>query len=247
MVEVTAPDLVEPTLTDPPSLVVWSGSFPVTDTVENVGNGPSGGSTTRYYLSLDTLRNGGDIYFSATRTVLRLAPGAISSGTVTLSVTSSTPLGTYYLLACADDERAVIESNETNNCVASATTVEVTVSNLVESALSDPPSAAVLGGSFTITDTVYNVGNGPSGSSTTRYYLSPDTLKSSTDIRFSAVRSVPGLAPGATSTGTITVKVASTTPGVYYLLACADDTGTVVESNEANNCVASATTVQVTP
>ena len=33
--------------------------------------------------------------------------------------------------------------------------------------------------------------------------------------------------------------------GAYFLLACADDTTSVTESNEANNCLASATTVQV--
>jgi len=34
--------------------------------------------------------------------------------------------------------------------------------------------------------------------------------------------------------------------GPYYLLACADDLNAVTETNEANNCLASTTTVQVT-
>lgn len=34
-------------------------------------------------------------------------------------------------------------------------------------------------------------------------------------------------------------------PGSYYLIACADNTTTVTESDETNNCLASTTTVQV--
>jgi hypothetical protein len=33
--------------------------------------------------------------------------------------------------------------------------------------------------------------------------------------------------------------------GTYFLLACADDTMVSVESNEANNCVASASVIVV--
>jgi hypothetical protein len=36
-----------------------------------------------------------------------------------------TALGTYRLLACADDRLAVIESDETNNCRVSGATVRV--------------------------------------------------------------------------------------------------------------------------
>jgi hypothetical protein len=35
--------------------------------------------------------------------------------------------------------------------------------------------------------------------------------------------------------------------GAYFLLACADDTGALPETNENNNCRSSAGTVQVTP
>lgn len=35
------------------------------------------------------------------------------------------------------------------------------------------------------------------------------------------------------------------TPGTYYLLACADDTATVLEQVETNNCLASAGQVTV--
>ena len=59
-------------------------------------------------------------------------------------------------------------------------------------------------------------------------------------------RGVPGLAPGEASTGTVIVIIPSTTLArTYFLLACADDTKVVKESNENNNCRASATQVTV--
>ena len=46
----------------------------------------------------------------------------------------------------------------------------------------------------------------------------------------------------------LAVTIPSTTlPGTYVLLACADDTKGVAESNDTNNCRASGTAVVVTP
>jgi subtilase family serine protease len=54
-----------------------------------------------------------------------LLPGTESAGAVTITVPTTTAAGTYYLLACTDDAKKVIESNENNNCRASATQVTV--------------------------------------------------------------------------------------------------------------------------
>jgi len=59
-------------------------------------------------------------------------------------------------------------------------------------------------------------------------------------------RSVLGLVSGETSTGNRRVTVPPTTPtGTYFVLACADDLNKVPESDNANNCRASTTTVTV--
>jgi hypothetical protein len=44
-----------------------------------------------------------------------------------VTVPTNTTLGTYYLLACADNAGilTVAESNETNNCIASGIVVEI--------------------------------------------------------------------------------------------------------------------------
>ena len=57
------------------------------------------------------------------------------------------------------------------------------------------------------------------------------------------------LGPGAQSAGGVTVKVPAATPlrDDYYLLACADGAKVVKETDEADNCRASATKVTVIP
>jgi hypothetical protein len=58
---------------------------------------------------------------------------------------------------------------------------------------------------------------------------------------------VPALAAGVDSSGTVNVTIPkSTPPGLYWVLACADDTNVVAESNESQNCKASGTQVKVT-
>jgi subtilase family serine protease len=243
-----APDLVETSVSSPPASAVAGGSFSVTDTVQNTGTAGAVASTTRYYLSADTVKSANDVVLSGTRAIPGLNPGATFSGSVTVTIPTTTSAGAYFVLACADDLGAVAESSETNNCAASATTVQVGAPgtpDLVQTAVSNPPAALVPGGAFSVTDTVTNAGTG-AASGTTRYYLSLDTVKSANDVLLSGSRVVSGLNPGAASTATLTLSIpGGTALGTYYLLACADDFGGLAESNEANNCLASTTTIQV--
>ena len=118
--------------------------------------------------------------------------------------------------------------------------------DLLETAVSAPPATAVRGTSFSVTDTVLNQGALAAGTSTTRYYLSANPVKDGND-RLVGSRSVPALGASATSTGTASVAVPSNMSlGAYYLIACADKTTNVTESDETNNCLASDTSVQVT-
>ena len=68
------------------------------------------------------------------------------------------------------------------------------------------------------------------------------------DPLLSGSRVVPTLAAGGIHSGTVTVTIpAATPPDTCYVLACAHGPNTVVETDEANNCKASSTTVTVTP
>jgi len=241
-VTVSGPDLVETAVSDPPTTVTLGGTFSVSDTVQNIGSAAAAASTTRYYLSTTTSKSGARL-LTGSRAVPSLAPSASSSGTVTVTVSAGTAGGTYFLLACADGAFVVPEINESNNCKASAAQVTVSGPDLVETAVSDPPTTVTLGGTFSVSDTVQNIGSAAAAASTTRYYLSTTTSKSASSILLTGSRSVPSLASAATSSGNASVTVPSTLPsGRYFLLACSDDTKLVSETNETNNCKASATT-----
>src|SRR6185369_17966758 len=125
-VTVTRPDLVESTVSAPPATKARGTSFPVTDTVQNLGAVASGASVTRYYLSLDAVKSAGDLLLTGSRGVPALAAGASHSGPVTVTIPAATPPNIYFLLACADAPSTVAEINETNNCTPSSTTVTVT-------------------------------------------------------------------------------------------------------------------------
>ena len=99
-----------------------------------------------------------------------------------------------------------------------------------------------------MTDTAQDQGPVSAAASKTRYHLSLDTVRNSSDKLLSGSRSVPILASGASSAGAITVMVPTNTAlGNYYLLACADDTTNVDESNEKNNCRSSINLVAIGP
>jgi serralysin len=249
-VQIGRPDLVVSSMSEPPSLAAPGNAFPVSDATFNQGALATGApTTTRYYLSLNGSRSAGDRLLTGTRAVPALAAGATSVGTVTVTIPGSTPLATYFLLACADDAAPrVTESDETNNCAASTTTIQLSRPDLTTIAVDNPPATAAPGSTFTVTDTVRNQGLVAGGASTTRYYLSADALKSGTDRRLNGSRGVPILNPGVDSTGTTTVTIpGNMAPGTYFLLACADDTTSITEIDEANNCGSSAAVVQVTP
>jgi subtilase family serine protease len=85
----------------------------------------AGGSTTRYYLSSDATKGAGDVLLAGTRTIAAVRSGASATGSRTVTVPTATALGTYYLLACADDLVKVAELDETNNCLASSWTIAI--------------------------------------------------------------------------------------------------------------------------
>ncbi len=173
-----------------------------------------------------------------------LANGASATVTIIATATASgTVTNTASVVAAESD------SNSANNTASATTTINASgTADLVMSALSNPPASAIRGTRITVTDTVLNQGGASAGSSTNRYYLSLDTLKSSRDRALSGQRAVPTLAAGASSIGTVSVGVPlSMTTGTYYLIGCADVRLTVIESDDTNNCKASTSTIVITP
>ncbi len=241
------PDLVETAVTNPPGAARPGATFTVTDTARNQGLVTASASTTRYYFSTDAQKSADDRLLTGSRAVPSLVPGATSTATVTVTIPTATPLATYFLLACADDAKVVAEGDE-GNCRASAAAVTVALPDLVEQTVSNPGGPFRRGTAFTVSDTAFN--DAPVGtprSTTTRYYLSLDRVRSTGDTLLAGSRTVPILGPSAGSTGSASVTIPSTTvPGTYFLLACADDTKLISEKNDTNRCRASGTAVAVT-
>ena len=248
-------DLVVTYLSNPPSTAP-SGTFRVTDTVKNIsGNRNVGHSKTVYYLSTDTMKSASDTKLGNYRDVPLLLVGDSDSGSVDVVIPYCAPLGTFYLLACADGGNSLTESDETNNCKASDTTIQILrYPDLQVPYLSKPPANAHPGDSFQVTDTVSNSSNcsATAGVSITRYYVSKDKKKDGNDtplvvpstIPVTNGRLIPKLSPGATNMGSVNVKIPATSPlGLFYLLACADDGNAVTESYENNNCKYNESTV----
>lgn len=110
------------------------------------------------------------------------------------------------------------------------------------------------GARIKVTHTVANRGKAPAKASVSHFYLTTDVQRSlaerkaSTtnprssllDIRLQGEKPVKAIKPGKVAAATaVTVAVPVGTPdGRYTVLACADDRGTLAETNEANNCKA---------
>ena len=124
--QASSPDLVVRSLSNPPtSVVAGTVTFSITDTTENSGNATANPSTTRYRFSTDNTITSADPLLPVIRSIPSLKKNFSSTGTVSVNIPLDFTPGTYYLGACADDTGVITESNETNNCRASTTTIQV--------------------------------------------------------------------------------------------------------------------------
>lgn len=161
-----------------------------------------------------------------------LGAGVSNTGSTQVTIPSSvTCTDTYYIIAIADADNTVSETNENNNAKSKSIKIG---SDLIVSSLSVPLSAAA-GSTINVTDITKNSGADATGASTTKLYLSANTAYNPWDTYLNS-RPVPSLAAGASSTGITSVTIPLGTPaGTYYIIAAADANGDVPETNEANN------------
>ena len=208
-------DLAESAVFVLPIVAKPGGTLTVFDTVSNLALGTAKASTTRYYLSTDTVKSVNDIPLGGSRAIPILWPGASHQGSARASIPTNTAPGSYRVLACADDGKAIVELDELNNCVA-GNAVQVTLPDLVESGVSNPPQTVPAGGKFVVTDDAANLGAVSSAASTTRYYLSKDSSKNAGDVLLIGTRAIPALGSSGQaisfSSGSTLVTIPSTSP-----------------------------------
>jgi len=227
------PDLVVSALTVA-SGAGAGGTVTVSDTTKNQGAGSTTAtSTTAFYLSTNTAFDAGDRPVGS-RTVMSLGAGQAQKLSTTLQIPSDVATGSYFILARADGNNEVAESNESNNLNFAPIKVGP---DLVETALS-MTGTAVAGGSINVTETTKNLGGGAAGASTTRFYLSSNVVFDASDVLICS-RDVGPLGAGATSAATTPCTIpAGTAAGNRYLIGVVDGGNGVQETNETNNTLA---------
>jgi subtilase family serine protease len=243
-----APDLVVPSVADPPATAAQGQAFTANNTVQNVGPVQSAASITKYYLVATADGTRKDLKGPQSATVPALDPGQIYNEQETLTVRPETAPGVYALQACADGGKFIAEEDDNNNCSSSTGTIQVTprpdlvvTSTTVQGApLTVAPTATL-----SVSATVKNQGLLDANSSSLKYSL-VNTVSGATKNLNGGTQSVPSLVSGASVTVQKTVTVYSdTASGTYALQACADNGKVIAESSESNNCQTASGTVTV--
>ena len=217
------------TVISAPVRVAASQAIDVSDTTANIGAAEAPATVTRFYWSVNSTLDVSDTLIG-TRPVGELGPGAVSAGTVSVTV-PAVAIGSYYLFASADDAHQISEVLETNNIKSLKIDVgpDLVVSGLTTSATTEP------GGTLSVTDSTQNAGGGIAAASVTSFYLSVNSAIDAADV-FLGTRPVPALTAGQVSTVTTSFTVPPAMPvSRYYVLAKSDHGSAVIEIYETNN------------
>lgn len=118
------PDLRITTVAVQEQQVQPGGTVQVTETLKNAGKGKAGKSTTKFWLSTDQVVDRTDPK-AGKRAAAKLRPRKSSEATTQVTVPTATPVGAYWVIACADATKVVKERKEKNNCTSSTTRVTV--------------------------------------------------------------------------------------------------------------------------
>lgn len=223
------PDLLIATFTAPTTAAAGE-PIQVTDTTKNQGASVAAATVTAFYLSFNTALDASDVPLGS-RPIGGLNGGGTDVASTTLVIPASTSVGTYYVLAQADNGDSVVEYLETNN-VRSSAAVRIGA-DLSVTALTAPADAGA-GQAIAVSETTTNLGAADSEAALTRYYFSSNTTLDPSDTLLGS-RTMPYLEAGAAGATTVTLTIPAVATGSYYLIANADDAHEIAETNETNN------------
>jgi subtilase family serine protease len=199
-------------------------------TTRNQGTGLSYATTTRFYVSTDTVVDPSDPRIEQAQAVPMLAPNTSSAATIGLTIPSM-PTGTYYLIAKADADGLLLESQEGNNTRARVIYIGP---DLVVTSLTGP-SGVVPGMPMTLNYTVGNSGGVTAPLSSLRFFWSSNSSLDASDTLLGS-QNVGPVAGAGSASGQVTVTTpANATIGNFYVIAEADSTKVIPETQETNN------------
>jgi cysteine-rich repeat protein len=202
----------------------------VKDVTKNKGSGWVGPTTTKFYLSTDTILDSSDDEIGS-RAVPALAGGVSSIGETTVTLPGDLA-GKVYIIAKADADDDYAETNEANNAKATGKPTKVG-SDLFVKAFTAPATANA-GNAISVTDKTMNRGPASAGLSTTRFWLSTNFTLDAGDTLLDD-RVVPALGLKESSQVTTSLTLPSGIAGIYYLIVMADADGDLGEVDENNN------------
>ncbi|MBC7391573.1 MAG: T9SS type A sorting domain-containing protein [Opitutaceae bacterium] len=228
-----AQDLMISTLTLHENVVAPSGQIQPFCKVSNIGNKFAGDSKLGFYISTDSILSAND-HLAGEIFTPKLDKGMSDTSYSSLSIGNYSP-GYYYLIAFADYDNIVKESKEKNNISFAAFTISSPSPDLTIPAFYSYNSSYTAGGIFQGYVSVANSGSADVGYNYVGYYFSEDSIFDVGDsyIGYDYVYGVPA----NNSTGIYPYFSLPTylTSGTYYIIANADYTNYISESNEGNN------------
>jgi subtilase family serine protease len=221
-----------------PSTAEAGTDIDVKVTTKNRGTEWAAPTITRLYLSTDTIFDEDDIQIGSVA-VPELVAGQsyMTDPPVTVSIPGDIA-GKLYIIAKADADDYLAESDETNNTKSMGKPVKIG-SDLFVKAFTVPTSANA-GDTISVVDKTTNRGPAIAGASTTSFWLSTNFTLDDGDYWLGS-RVVPELAVKGSSQETTPIFIPATIDtvaplGIYYIIVKADaddDQGEVDENNNS--------------
>ena len=224
------PDMIVKNITAP-STGVKGKTITVANSIKNQGNTNTKGFYVYYYLK--NTHSSKPIYIGQ-RYITSLAAGATNTQNTQLTIPTTIASNNYYIMAYADYTNLIKESNETNNHNYSITKINIqnSIVDLIVTSVTAPANGS-RGSIVTVENSIKNQGNTATTGFYVYYYLK--NTPSSTAY-YIGRRYITSLAAGATNTQNTQLTIPTTiASNNYYIMAYADYTNLIKESNETNN------------
>ena len=214
-------------------------SLVVNSTVINNGNERvSAGHVTALYLSTDQYVDDADLVLGTWAASTEITQGGSESNSMTVRVPATLSAGSYYVIAQADNDDMIGETDEVNNTAVGNMPINIVKEvDLVIKSVNAGVSTVVSGDTLAINSSVENIGVSTTTlSHSVGLYLSSDSEIDTSDVYLGGWTATTQLAKNESeSKEVLGIVPPSLAAGEYYLGVIADVKGAVNETDEANN------------